>query len=86
MAMQQPVVVSDTAVHREYLGDFGLYVSPGDVPGMASRIADTLNDPVRGKKLGEELRKRAIKNFSWEKAGKKIDSLYQTLDKGNTRV
>ncbi len=86
MAMQQPVVASDTAVHREYLGDFGLYVSPGDVPGLASRIADIINDPAWGKKIGEELRKRASKNFSWAKAGKKIDSLYQTLDKGISRV
>ncbi len=84
--MQQPVVASDTAVHREYLGDFGLYVSPGDVPGLASRIADIINDPAWGKKIGEELRKRASKNFSWAKAGKKIDSLYQTLDKGNSKV
>ncbi len=38
MAMGQPVVAYDTAVHREYLADLGFYAPVGDVAAFAQAI------------------------------------------------
>ncbi|MBN1318072.1 MAG: glycosyltransferase family 4 protein, partial [Anaerolineales bacterium] len=35
MAMELPTVAFDTAVHREYLGDLGVYAPPGDTESLA---------------------------------------------------
>ncbi len=79
MAMQQPVVASDTAVHREYLDEYGLYVSPGDIEAIANHISAIISNPDQRKSLGAELRNRAVERFSWNAAGDKIDGLYKAI-------
>ncbi|MCA9933488.1 MAG: glycosyltransferase family 4 protein [Ardenticatenaceae bacterium] len=79
MAMAQPVVAYDTAVHREYLVDLGVYASPGDVAGFAQAIANLLHDPNRRAVLGQNLRERAIHHYSWANAAAKIIEIYKML-------
>ncbi|MFW6182383.1 MAG: glycosyltransferase family 4 protein [Chloroflexota bacterium] len=76
MAMGQPVVAFDSDVHREYLGESGVYVPPGDVEGLARAIEELLQDGQRRCKLGDALRRRAAARFSWEAAVMQIESVY----------
>lgn len=79
MAMAQPVVAYDTPVHREYLGEWGIYTPPGDVEGLAQAIGRLLNDPSRRRLLGDRLRRRAGRHYSWQAAARRIDTLYNCL-------
>ena len=79
MALAQPIVAYDTAVHREYLGDLGVYASPGDVAQFTDAIAALIHDPARRQCLGQKLRQHAIKNYSWRHAATQIVSVYQEL-------
>ncbi|MFQ5419774.1 MAG: glycosyltransferase family 4 protein [Anaerolineae bacterium] len=79
MAMAQPVVLYDSPVHREYLGDLGVYVERGDVDGFTTAVARLLHDPQRRACLGKKLRQRALTEFSWQRAGRKIEQVYRML-------
>jgi glycosyltransferase involved in cell wall biosynthesis len=79
MAMGQPTVAYDTAVHREYLDDLGVYAPVGDPEGLADAIRDLIHDPERRRCLGPALRKRVAERYSWEQAGKEIGELYDRL-------
>jgi len=79
MAMGQPVVAYDTAVHREYLADLGVYVPVGDKNGFAEAIRSLLRDRERRTCLGRALRQRALQQYSWQTAGDHIVALYQRL-------
>jgi len=79
MAMGQPVVAFDSKVHREYLGEHGVYVPKGDVEALAAAIGSLLQDEERRCRLGAALRQRAATNFSWAAAGARIDALYHEL-------
>lgn len=79
MAMAQPVVAYDTAVHREYLGEWGVYAPPGDVAELANAIGRLLHDPARRQLLGDKLRRRAAGHYSWQAAAQRIDALYNCL-------
>ena len=81
MALGQPVVAYDSAVHREYLGDLGVYAPSGDVAAFTEAIASLLHQPEERVALGEKLRKRALQVYSWQKAGEHIVSLYKQLTK-----
>ncbi|HSM55669.1 MAG TPA: glycosyltransferase family 4 protein [Candidatus Sulfomarinibacteraceae bacterium] len=76
MAMGQPVVAFDSKVHREYLGEDGVYVPSGDIEGLAQAIEALLQDRQRRCTLGEALRQRAATRFSWEAAAMQIESVY----------
>ena len=81
MALAQPVVAYDSAVHREYLGDLGIYAPSGDVAAFTEAIAELLHQPERRVALGQQLRQRALQVYSWQKAGERIISLYKQLTK-----
>ena len=79
MALAQPVVAYDSAVHREYLADCGVYVAPGNVEGFAHAIVNLLHAPEQRAYLGQQLRRRAQEAYSWRRAGKQIVALYNHL-------
>lgn len=81
MALAQPVVAYDSPVHREYLGDLGIYAPVGDVNGLAMGIVGLLRAPDHGRDLGQQLRHRAITEYSWQRAGEEIVTLYRRLTK-----
>ena len=81
MALAQPVVAFDTAVHREYLADLGVYAPVGDVTAFTKAIQTLLADAEMRQNLGQKLRERAIHVYSWRKAGEEIISLYNQLTK-----
>ncbi|MEZ4642260.1 MAG: glycosyltransferase family 4 protein [Chloroflexota bacterium] len=79
MAMAQPVVAYDTAVHREYLADLGVYAEAGDVTALTSAIQELLHDPARRLELGQKLRQRATVAYSWQSATQHIIEVYKKL-------
>jgi glycosyltransferase involved in cell wall biosynthesis len=79
MAMSIPVVAFDTPVHREYLAEHGLYAPVADYIALATKIDDLTQDLEKAKSLGNKLRSRAKKMYSWEEAGIQITSLYKLL-------
>lgn len=81
MALGQPVVAYDSAVHREYLADLGVYAPSGNVGAFTEAIATLLHEPDRRAELGQKLRQRALQTYSWQTAGERIVSLYRQLTK-----
>lgn len=81
MAMAQPTVAYDSQVHREYLGDLGLYPPSGDAVAFARAIGELVDNPERGRELGKRLRQRAADHYNWHVAARDIVSLYQRLAK-----
>jgi len=79
MAMAQPIVAYDTAVHREYLAEHGVYAPAGDFRALAGAICDLVHDPERRRCLGQKLRQRAAEKYSWQQAGEQICELYEEL-------
>jgi glycosyltransferase involved in cell wall biosynthesis len=83
MALAQPVVAYDTAVHQEYLGDLGVYAPVGDVTAFAAGICGLLHEPEQRARLGRQLRQRAQTHYSWSAAGEQIVAIYRRLLKEN---
>ena len=80
MAMALPTVALDTPVSREYLGTLGVYAErAGDPAALADAIAGLLNDPQRRIELGQRLRARAARHFSWDRAGRHLLAIYRTV-------
>ncbi len=81
MAMGLPTVAFDTPVNREYLGDYGVYAPRDDAEAFAQAIRSLLDDGERAQELGRCLRQRAVERYSWDRAGKEIVEIYESLSK-----
>ncbi len=80
MATALPVVAYDTRVSREYLGSHGIYAKPiGDAAGLAEALAFALHNPVVGRILGDMLRERASRHFSWHRTGRQLLRVYNKV-------
>ncbi|PKO22369.1 MAG: hypothetical protein CVU38_09805 [Chloroflexi bacterium HGW-Chloroflexi-1] len=78
MAAGLPVVAFDTAVHREYLGELGVYATAGDAGALAQALAGLLDDPQTATIRGQALRKMAF-SHTWEYTAISIETVYQGL-------
>jgi glycosyltransferase involved in cell wall biosynthesis len=76
MAMGLPVVAADAPAQREYLGDLGIYVPPGDAHALASALQNILADEAMRRSLGTSLREKAIHRFTWAHAGDAMEKVY----------
>ncbi len=86
MAMALPVVAFDTPVSREYLGSLGVYATPpGDAAALADGIQELVNAPELRRRLGQQLRLRAARHFSWERAGRQLETIYRELIQSRRR-
>ena len=78
MACGKPVVGSciggmlDTIVH----GETGLHIQPGDSNQIANSLIRILTDDTLRKELGQNARKKALQDFSYDVIIKKIEKLY----------
>ena len=77
MAMSLPTVAFDTPVSREYLGRFGVYAPTGDSGTLVEAIVSLLQDRDRAKRLGSDLRTRALTEYSWDKASRQLEEIYR---------
>lgn len=78
MAAGLPVVAFDTAVHREYLGEWGVYAAAGDAGALAGALADVLDRPQEAAARGRALRAKAF-DYTWEAAAAQIEVVYRSL-------
>jgi len=81
MAMELPTVAFDTPISREYLGALGVYATPvGDAEALARAIEGLLEMPEGQRRhLGEQLRARASRDFSWDESGQRLLEIYETV-------
>ena len=79
MAAGLPVVAFDTPVHREYLGELGIYAPAGDAAGLAAAIAWALEHPVAAHRPVHALRARAVCHYTWDHAAQGIERVYNQL-------
>jgi len=76
MAMGLPTVAFDTQVSREYLGPWGVYARTGDYISLAQAIGFVLEDKGRAATLGEKLRERAVREYSWPVLLQNLGDIY----------
>jgi glycosyltransferase involved in cell wall biosynthesis len=78
MAMGLPTVAFETPVSREYLGDEGIYATPGDPVSLAEALFRGLSDPENGGRKAA-LRHMALDAYSWDCAAETILQAYATV-------
>lgn len=80
MAMALPTVVFDMPVSREFLGHGGIYAGQTSSQALAEALSTALDlTPAQRARLGYRLRQRAIHQFSWDRAGERIEQIYYAL-------
>jgi glycosyltransferase involved in cell wall biosynthesis len=81
MAMGLPIVAFDTPVSREYLGDDGIYATPGDAQSLAEALLRGLAElsDTSAVARGQELRRKALSVFSWDHAAQTILWAYGSI-------
>ena len=79
MAMALPTAAFATNVSREYLGEYGAYARVGDPVSLAEAMGSLLADEARAAELGRRLRERAVREYSWERAGERILDIYDLV-------
>jgi len=86
MSMEKPVVVGASGVSgmREIVVNSGseqcgFHVNSNDPPDIAWGIINSLQDPQRKKLLGENGRKRVLKEFTWDEIAKRTIQMYNEL-------
>jgi len=86
MSMEKPVVVGASGVSgmREIVvstgqEQCGFHVNPNDPTDIAWGIINGLQDPQRKQQLGQNGRKRVLKEFTWDEIAKKTIQVYNEL-------
>lgn len=80
MAMALPTVAFNLPVSREFLGDGGIYAGDTTSQALAVALQRALDlAPLERGKLGDYLRQRVIRHYSWQRAGEQIESVYRAL-------
>jgi glycosyltransferase involved in cell wall biosynthesis len=81
LASGKPVVATRVGGVPDVVRDGvdGFLVDPGDVEGLADRLADLARDPDRARSMGEAGRERMLGRYSVERLVDDVDRLYRSL-------
>lgn len=81
MALGIPIVLSDLAPSRPFVGDgkCAIMVPPSDYNAYADAIEKLLNDPVLVEQMGQIGLQRVTEQYNWNNEAKVIMELYQQL-------
>jgi len=86
MSMEKPVVVGASGVSgmREIVSSTGqeqcgFHVNPNDPTDIAWGIISALQDPQKRQMLGQNGRKRVLKEFTWDEIAKRTIQIYNEL-------
>ena len=87
MACGTPVVASRLGGLREVVrhGETGFLVPPGDVAGLRDHLELVLGDPGLGRRLGENARRLAIEQFSWDACARRCLEAYEAIPSRDVR-
>jgi glycosyltransferase involved in cell wall biosynthesis len=78
MAMGLPTIAFDTPVSREYLGDHGIYATPGDPLSLAQALQEGLFSNTDGERAAR-LRNTALQAYTWDHAADTILKAYAAV-------
>lgn len=76
MMMGKPIIATDLPNIVEALGGCGIITSVGDIDGLSNAIKSVLIDEDRLKSMGESARSRALEEFSFVSARKKLIKMF----------
>ena len=83
MSMKKPVVVGARGISgmREQIipkgdGQCGVHINPSDEEDIAWGVKELLRDEEQMKKMGENSRKRVLKEFTWDKIAERTLNIY----------
>lgn len=79
MAVGLPVVVPDSGVLPELIGDTGRFFTPGDADGLAAALAELMDHSARADALGLAARERIRVHYSLDQMAASTLALYQAL-------
>jgi glycosyltransferase involved in cell wall biosynthesis len=73
-----PVIASDLGATPDFVinGQTGFLVDPDDIDGLAGRIDELISDPDKCRRMGEQARRLAQSEYTWEKTQQKM---YQAI-------
>ena len=85
MAMGKPVIATRWGGPVDYLDEFsGILIEPKSYPdlvaGFAEAMTKLMNSPELAKSMGAAGRKRAVRDFDWQKKIQKVISIYRALE------
>jgi glycosyltransferase involved in cell wall biosynthesis len=83
MAMGLPVVTRDLALHRDIVGDHGVYVRSDDPEDWLDGIALVAENPALREQVGYHLRERAVTHFSWDARIRTLLGVYRGILQGH---
>jgi glycosyltransferase involved in cell wall biosynthesis len=82
IGMGLPVVLFDFESNKNMLGDLGIYAKEKDIKDLAEKINIVIKDPEKLAQLSKKVRELAINQYSWDKAGEKIQGVHNKLKDG----
>lgn len=79
MAHGVPVIVSDTGVLKQVVGEGGLVFPQDDADALASQLRRLLDDPAERARIGADGRRRVISSFSSEALARRQMEFWRRL-------
>jgi glycosyltransferase involved in cell wall biosynthesis len=89
MAMGKPVIATRWGGPADYLDESsGILIEPTSyqhmVDGFAAAMTKLMTSPELAKSIGDSGRKKAVRDFDWQKKIQQVISIYQALEDGAT--
>jgi glycosyltransferase involved in cell wall biosynthesis len=79
MALGKPIVQFDLAEGRYSAQRASLYAQNNDVPDLAAKLVELLDDPVKRGEMGEFGRRRIERDLEWRHEAPKLLAAYAAL-------
>jgi len=79
MSMALPIVATDTAAHRQYLGGESMMVETKTPDAMAAAIVDALGTLPTQRQNALRLRQKVIEGYTWEQTAQVMDAVFRRL-------
>jgi len=76
MASQLPIIASDRPINKQILGETAIYTKRDNPSSLAQGIKKLLKDEKLAKSLAAKARKKAVKDYSWDEVGRRIEKIY----------
>jgi len=78
MSCGAPVVATSVGGIKEIIkhGQSGFLVRPGDLEALAQSVVYLISNPLLGRQLGENARKRIMDSFTWKKVVERLVTCY----------
>ena len=78
MAAGKPIVASEVGQISDVIehGITGLLVTAGDISDFAAAVCTLLDDSAECSRLGQNARRRAVEQYSWEEYTRQLEAIY----------